>query len=359
MSAFLDSETIGAEGAVRLRPRRLRIGKLLSFSILGALPLLVFGCGETSAVAPSGPATPPPVPDDDDLFAMVPAEADLVLWADFAKLRSSPWTRESFAKVASSEPGTSEPSFGEIRGLDRVVFAKVPFLRDDASVLVAQGKLDREHISKAFSQNGDAVERTAYRGADMLVRGDEALAFLSKRTVISGMTVAVRTAIDCNIGVSRAIDSESWFQHLRAQLARAKGSIPPVAALYVRLQPATREVLKREMGEGEALEEIAGRLDLDSDLDLVVIGNVRTELQAHDLAARMSERVREARNRPIVAAFGFGSVLDSMRFSPKGSGVEVTLHVSQRERAEISDRMAIVAETMANMRKNRTGEKKQ
>ena len=226
-------------------------------------------------------------------------------------------------------------------------------------MLVAQGKLDRERIRKAFSQSGSAVENTVYRGADLLVRGDEALAFLSKRTVISGLTVAVRTAIDCNVGVSRAIDSESWFQHLRAQLARAKGSVPPVATLYVRLQPATREVLKREMGEGEALEEFAGRIDLGSDLDVIAIGNVRTELQAHDLAARMAERVREVRTRPIVAAFGFGSVLDSMRFAAKETGVEASLHISQRERAEISDRMAIVAETMANMRKNQTQENQQ
>ena len=329
--------------------------------VLRALPflLLAAACGETSAVAPDGPAIPRPAADDDDLLAMVPAEADLVLWADLAQLRSSPWTRESFAKVAGSDPGTSEASFGQIRDIDRLVFAKVPFLREGASVLVAQGKLDRERIRKAFSQNGSAVENTVYRGADLLVRGDEALAFLSKRTVISGLTVAVRTAIDCNVGVSRAIDSESWFQHLRAQLARAKGSVPPVATLYVRLQPATREVLKREMGEGEALEEFAGRIDLGSDLDVIAIGNVRTELQAHDLAARMAERVREVRTRPIVAAFGFGSVLDSMRFAAKETGVEASLHISQRERAEISDRMAIVAETMANMRKNQTQENQQ
>ena len=327
--------------------------------LVRALPflLLATGCGETSAVAPGGPGMPRPALDDDDLFAMVPAEADLVLWADMAKLRASPWTRDSFAKVASADPGASEPSFDQIRDVERLVFAKVPFLRDGASVLVAQGKLDRERISKAFAGSGVAVENTVYRGADMLVRGEEALAFLTKRTVISGLTVAVRTAIDCNIGVARAIDSESWFLHLRTQLAGTRESAPPVAALYVRLQPATREALKHEMGEGEALEEFAGRIDLGSDLDVTAIGNVRTKLQAHDLAARMAERIRDARTRPIVAAFGFASVLDSMRFSAKETGVEATLHISQRERAEISDRMAIVAETIAKMRKSQTEEK--
>lgn len=321
--------------------------------------LLTTSCAETSMVAPGAAPLPRPSLDDDDLWAMVPAEADLVLWADMAKLRSSPWTRESFAKVASSDAGTGEPGFDQIRDVERLVFAKIPALREGASILVAQGKFDRERMSKAFAENGGAVEKAAYRGADMLIRGDEALAFLSNRTVISGLTAGVRTAIDCNVGVARAIDSDSWFQRLRTRLARAKGTAPPVAVLYVQLQPATREALRREMGEGETLEEFVGRIDLDRDLDVTAIGSVRTELQARDLAARMTERVRDARSRPIVAAFGFSSVLDSMRFSVKETDVEATLHVSHEERIEIAERMAFVAETIAKMRKIPSKEKPQ
>jgi hypothetical protein len=132
-----------------------------------------------------------------------------------------------------------------------------------------------------------------------------------------------------------------------------------VAALYVQLQPTTREALLREMGEGEALEEFASRIDLGSDLDVTAIGSVRTALQARDLAARLAERVRDARSRPIVAAFGFTSVLDSMRFSAKETDVEVTLHISQQERVEIAERMAIVAETVARMRKTPSKENSQ
>lgn len=324
--------------------------------VLRILPFLflVAACAETPTTAPTGPVTPRPPLDDDDLWGMVPAEADLVLWADMAKLRASPWTRESFARVASTESGASAAGFDQIRDIERLVFAKVPALRDGATILVAQGKFDRERMGKAFVENGGSAEKAVYRGADMLVRGDEALAFISKRTVISGLTLAVRAAIDCNVGVARTIDSDSWFERLRSQLTRARGEGAPVAALFVQLQPATREALMRDMGEGETLEAFAGRIDLDSDLDLVAIGNVRTELQARDLAARLAERVRDARSRPIVAAFGLTSVLDSMRFSAKNTDVEVTLHVSHKERGEISERMAIVAETIANMRKNPT-----
>ncbi len=280
---------------------------------------------------------------------MVPAEADLVVWADLAQLRDSPWTRDSLATVASSG-GATDPGFDRVRDVDRLIFAKIPALQDGAGVLIAQGRFVRERMSKAFAQTGTAVESSVYRGADLLIRGQESLAFVGQRVVLSGMTIAVRAALDCNLGVARAIDSESWLLRLRAALARAKGSAMPVASLFVRLQPATREELMRETGEGGTMEELGGRLDLGGDLDLTTVGVLRTELQARDLAARLAEHIGEARVRPIVAAFGFTRVIDSIRFSAEETSVEGTLHVSRQDRDEISHRMSVVAETIAKLR---------
>jgi uncharacterized small protein (DUF1192 family) len=167
------------------------------------------------------------------------------------------------------------------------------------------------------------------------------------------MTVAVRAAVDCSFGVARAVDSESWIERLRAEIAVTKGSASSVASLFVRLQPGTREELMRETGEGGTMEEFAGRLDLGSDLDLTAVGALRTEAQAHDMVARLAERIREVRNRPIVAAFGFAGVIDSVRFSAKRTYVEGTLHVSNRQRNEISQRMTVVAQTIAKLRADR------
>jgi hypothetical protein len=200
------------------------------------------------------------------------------------------------------------------------------------------------------------VERSTYRGAELLVRGEEALAFAGKRTVLSGYTLAVRAALDCNIGLAAAIETESWFKHLRAELDRQPPSSTPVASLFVRLQPATRQALMQEMGEGEFLEELGSRIDLGVDLDVTAIGVVRTQAQASDLAARLAERIRDVRTRPIVAAFGLTSVLDSLRLSAKDNQVRGGLHVSQSERAQIAARMAVVAETFAKMRNPRGGE---
>jgi hypothetical protein len=317
--------------------------KVLPFVLLSA------ACAESAAVAPGAPL-PRPALDEDDLWSMIPAEADSVLWADLAQLRVSPWTRESFAKVATDDAGDSA-GLEHIRHLDRVVFAKVPAFSDGASILVAQGRVDRERMGKAFARKNEPCAGSIYRGAELRICGQEALAFVGKSTVISGLTVAVRAAIDCNFGVGRSIETESWFSRMRTELMRGRGAASLVAALYVHLQPATREVLVREMGEGGSLEEFAGRVDLTNDLDATVIGVLRTEAEARDLAARLNERLRDVRVRPIVAAFGFGNVLDSVQFRASDARVQGALHVSEKERAEIARRMAVVADTMANLRK--------
>jgi hypothetical protein len=331
-------------------------GRGLPGSAKLALLLLWAACAESTAVAPGPAPVDRALLEDDDVWAMVPAEADLVLFADLAKLRQSPWTRESFDKVSPADGAASDPGMGPIRSMDRVMFAKLPSLRDGASVLIAQGTVDREAMRKGFRGNGATIEPSTYRGAELLVRGDEALAFVGKRVAMSGFSLAVRAAIDCHMGIAPGIESEAWLKRLRSELDRGHASAPPVFSLYVRLQPATREALMKEMGEGEALEELGSRIDLDADLDATAIGVVRTELQARDLAARLAERLREVRTRPIVAAFGLGSVLDSLRFSVKDSRVQASLHVSEKERGEISTRMSIVAETLAKMRPPKTSD---
>jgi len=307
--------------------------------------LLLVACAETTA-RPGGPA--PTLSAEDDLLAMVPAEADLVLWADLDKLRSSPWTRDSFDKVASAGPGTSS-SFEQVRAVKRLVFAKVPSLGDGASLLVAQGGIDRGRLLDAFTAGGGTATAT-YRGAELVARGREALAFADRGRAVSGPTVAVRAALDCDFGAARAIDTESWFRRMRAELAPGTPSSSAVAALYVHLQPATRETLMQQMGEGDTLEHFAARVELGDDLSVVALGVVRTAAQARDLAGRLTERLRDASARPIVAAFGLGGVLEAIRLEARDTRVVGTVRVSASERAQIAERMAVVAETMARLR---------
>jgi hypothetical protein len=324
---------------------------LRSAGILGLM--WVAGCADSSPAAPGAAAAPQALAQAEDIWDMVPAEADLVLFADLAKLRQSSWTGETFDKVSSA----GDPAMDQLRSMDRVIFAKVPALQDGAAVLVAQGKIDREVVRAGFRSAGEGLRSSTYRGAELLARGDEALAFVGRRSVVSGSMLAVRAAIDCYVGAAPTVESEAWLKHLRHELEKDPGAGPPVASLYVQLQPATREALKQEMGEGEFLEEVGARIDLGADLDASAIGVVRTDGQARDLAARLADRIRDVRPRPIITAFGLAGVLDSLRFSAKDNRVLASLHVSDKDRADISAKMSIVAETLAKLRGEKIGEK--
>jgi hypothetical protein len=297
--------------------------------------------------------------DDDDLWALAPAEAELLVWADMAQLRESAWTKTALYKTAPEERAVRSRSrgFDEVDDVDRLLYATVPLLREGASILIAQGRMDRERLSEAFRRQHLQVAASDYRGARVLAEGEEAIAFLSKRTVVSGPLVAVRATIDCGLGLARSAASESWLSALQTVLREARGPsrrLPAVAAA-LRVSPTMRAQLEAEMGEGGTLEQVGARLDLGRDLDVAMVGLVSTHQQAMDLAARLSAALREQRKRPLVLVLGLQSILDGVRLGAQGNRMEGRLSIPEEQRAEIVDRMALVAEQIARRRASTAG----
>ena len=320
------------------------------FSALGIL--LVASCATPALPGPSAvPAATRTAADDDDLWALAPAEAELMVWADMAQLRESAWTKAALLKTAPEERAAraAERGFDEVDDVDRLLYVTVPTLREGASLLVAQGRMDRERLGAAFRRLHHHTAASDYRGAAVLAEGEEALAFLTKRTVVSGPLVAVRAAIDCGFGLARSAADESWLSTLQAVLRDSRGPSrrPPAVAAAVRVSPTMREQLAAEMGEGGTLEQVGARLDLGRDLDVTMVGLVSTRQQALDLAARVAEALREQRNRPLVFILGLQPILDSVRFATRENRVEGRLSIPEDQRAEIAERMALVAEQLA------------
>ena len=173
----------------------------------------------------------------------------------------------------------------------------------------------------------------------------------------SGPLVAVRAAIDCGFGLARGAINESWLSALHGRLREGRGSSRQSAALAaaVRVSPTMRSQLAAEMGEGGTLEQVGARLDLGQNLDVGLIGLVSTHQQALDLAARLSATLREQRSRPIVFVLGLQPVLDSVHVTTQANRVEAGLHIPKDQRAEIADRMALVAEQLARRRASTAG----
>lgn len=297
--------------------------------------------------------------DDDDLWALVPAEAELLVWADMAQLRESAWTKAALYKTAPEERAARAAArgFDEVDDVDRLLYATVPPLREGASILVAQGRMDRERLSAAFRRQHPQTTASDYRGVGMLAEAEEAIAFLTKRTVVSGPMVAVRATIDCGFGLARSVARESWLSALQAVLREGRGpsSHMPAVAAAVRVTSTMRTQLAAEMGEGGTLEQVGARLDLGRDLGVAVVGLVSTHQKALDLAARLSAALRAQRDRPLVFILGLQPILDAVQLAARENRVEGRLSIPEDRRAEIADRMALVAEQLARRGADMTG----
>ncbi|HEX7597242.1 MAG TPA: hypothetical protein VF518_03445, partial [Polyangia bacterium] len=191
--------------------------------------------------------------------------------------------------------------------------------------------------------------------------GEDAIAFLTNRTVASGPLVAVRATIDCGFGLARNASAESWLSAMQGQLREGRGSSrrTPAMAAAVRVTPTMRSQLESELGEGGTLEELGARLDLGRDLEIGLVGRVGTRQQATDLAARLSTTLREQRNRPIIFILGLQPILDSVRFATQENRVEAGLRIPEDQRSVIADRMALVAEQLARRRAGMAGKNEQ
>jgi len=331
------------------------IARLLLFLV--GLPL---GCAESPLEAVPGPSISPSV-DEPDLRSMVPAEANLVLSVEMAALRKSPWSKDAFLEALGERDGLAVAEQGFVKEVDRLVFAMVPTFGDGASLLIAQGRFSRTTLLGIF-QNQDVQEiRSRYRGMEILERGDQALVIQANHLVLAGPTMVVRAAIDCSQGQARSLDGTGWLESLQKGLALGpeEKAGKEVASLFVHLPDTTRKQLIDEIGEGETLEEVGIRLDLGESLVLRALGRTRSPQEAQDLAARLAQYVRDSQARPIVAAFGLGSVLSEIRFLVKAEAMLATLRVSSTDREFIARRMAVVSKTIASIRADKKSQEKQ
>ena len=318
------------------------------------------GCAETAAdrvVDPSLTRTEA----DQELRAMVPAEANLLLSVDLAALRKSPWTHAAFQEALAKPTGKTAPENAFANEVDRLVFAMVPAVGEGASLLIAQGRFTPTAVLGMFKTQEGPETRSQYRGMELRERGPQALVIEENRLVLAGPTVVVRAALDCAQGQARSLDGVGWLESLQTGLAvpKKKHEGREVASLFVRLPDATRKQLLEEIGEGETLQDVGIRLDLGGDLVLRALGRTQTPQQAADLAARLAHYLQESQARPIVSAFGLAPVLSTVRFEVKANAMTATLRVSSTEREFIASRMAVVSRTIAAIRAEKKSQEKQ
>jgi hypothetical protein len=304
------------------------------------LALALWGCATPDLPPAAAPGRE--APEDGDLLAVVPGDAEMLLSLDVEALRRSPWTRSVIAAGAARDKRPR--GFDEIADVDRLLLVRLPADTGGISLSIAQGRFDRERVRAAFAQ-GRPVAQADFRGCTLWSSGSEAAAFLTDRTLLSGALPSVRAAIDAAYGRARDMRSQPWLGELRRRYGR---DLPPAALeLAIQVSDPVRARLREEMVEAEGLERVGARLELGKGLDLAVVGATATKPQAAALIARVGEALRDLRSRPSLVALGFGRVLSEVQLAVQGPRVAAELRFEERDREEIARRLSVAARLLA------------
>ncbi len=296
--------------------------------------------------------------DRHDLLRVVPAAAEILVVVDVAQLRASPWTSDVLGSAAAKDQDARVAlrGFDELRDVDQLIMAGLPSSAEmGESLLVMRGRINVERALAAARKRWPSAKTSSFRGQPIVSNGEEAVGFAGGDTFVSGPLTLVRAAIDCAAGKAADVRSTDWVGEARETLAGitrgrrgAPGRAAPAVELAVLVTPEIRERMSREWGEGADLRLIAARLDLRASMDVALAGRTATRQQAADMAARLTDQVRQLRSRRSLEALGLNLILERLRFSARGAHLEGALSVSQDQREAVGEKMKIFAQLMTH-----------
>jgi hypothetical protein len=312
--------------------------------------LLVLAAAAGCAPLPARPT--PPRPPSDELMALVPGPVQSLLAIDLAQLRGSPWGRPVL-ESASPEAGRQRRGFDEIGDVDRWLLANVRAPGSGTGTLeLGRGRFDRPRIQASFRERYPAAQERRFGQAPGLADVEAALTFPRAGTVALGPVWAVQAAVravDAQAASAGPAAGEPWLAEARAAVAEAIGSRPldgqppPAVELWLQLDDSIRTELAEVLGNADALQRVAARLDLAADARVLAVGFVRSPAEATSLAAQLGDQLAALGGRRSLRALGLGAVLERARVGVQGNRVVVQLSVSADERDTVSQRLAAVA----------------
>jgi hypothetical protein len=306
------------------------------------LALVLVGCATPDLPAPQEVARE--APEDSDPLAVVPGDTEVLAIFDLAALRASPWTRSVL--VAGSE-GARQRGFDQVNDVDALMLVRLPGDTAGTSLSVARGRFERARVRAAFAE-GRTLSVASFRGCPLWSAGDDAVAFLTDRTLLSGSLASVRAAIDAAFGKARDIRGEAWLAELRKRFGK---NLPPAAIeVVVKVSDPMREKLRAELVEAEGLERLAARVELGRRLDIAVVGTTGTREQASALIDELGATLRELQGRPSIEALGFARLLAGVQLAVQGPRVAAELRLEDSARADLAQRLAVVARWLSQPR---------
>lgn len=294
----------------------------------------VAGAGSPAALAAARP-------DDSDLPSLVPVGARLLIDLRLDLLRDSPWTREALAPQDAAARATKAAALGydDSTDVDRMVYAVIGADATRPTLVVAQGRLSQESVVAAFRTRWPGAVVATWRKLSLVVSEQNAVAFITPRTFVSGAPDDVRAVIDRAYGLGEPLDADPGLGPLRRELlGTVAGPVAhPAVMVLSTLDPVTRARLGELLSTPIAMTRLGLRMDLGRSLALSAIAVAADPRAASEVAQQLMISARRPGTRLLVAAIGLSPILDNVRATSDGARVRVTSVAEENDRAAIGE----------------------
>ena len=185
--------------------------------------------------------------DRGDLLERMPADANTVVFADLAELRSAPFVAQLFAWAPQPEPDEdyakflNETGFHYERDLDHLAIALQKSGQDSAFFAVAEGRFDRQKIAALANKSGTVERHGGHEVFAIAESGESKKIYL---TFLSNDRIALTDRADIGQSLGGSKKRSEASMEWNSRFERLGGS--PIFA-----------VIRQDTGAGEALTERA------------------------------------------------------------------------------------------------------
>jgi hypothetical protein len=314
---------------------------------------LAAGCAETEVPPAAGPGTAARTgPDDSDLWNLAPRDAESLAEVDVTALARSPWSRQLVTGGFAEDREQRQRTFGYdvFVDVDRLLLVGVDASSAAASLTVARGRFDAARLWAAFGASTPGARATSWRQSPMWesdAAGGRAVALVTPRTLVQGTPAAVRAAIDAAWGL--APDARGGpLGEVRRALDADHNSPAITIALDV-----TDDVRARAAGIVDlplALRRVGARLDVGDDLDVDARAFLDDPQAARVAADTWGAALGDLRRQRMLRMLGMAPLLDGAQVRVEGGHVYGRLHVPERQREALGERLLFLLQTIARER---------
>ena len=310
--------------------------------------LLSVGCGGAKK-EPKVEEPPPPI--DENLLDLVPYETDLVLWVDFAKLRSAPvWGLVDKVLKGGALQLPEEEAINPALSCDEAVLAFMDSEQFGNQLLIITkgNEISQTQAADAVRAKEGAIQENA-EGFNGIRTKQVLLLSLTPQTLMFGNDTVVRMGAKAGLKKGRSLRENPDF-------AAFKTGGDVAARMYYRAGLNTQNVqqFKKVVPRinADAISVIEGTLNADEGVHILANIDMQTQMDASVFAQEAGRTLDQLKGNMIVLFLGLDWLRDKIVLTSDKSRVTVDIRLDARDVEnlnQLAERLKKIQELLGGM----------